>query len=102
MKKVQIVGIAGAIMLLAAACQSAPQPTTQVAAPAQSAAEATALPIETAAPAPDSEPVAPVEQEPAPTIEAPFKVRGNLAATDPATVNLANGTPTLVEFFAFW
>lgn len=50
-------------MLLVAACQSAPQPT---AAPAQSAAEATALPTETAAPASNSEPVAPVEQEPAP------------------------------------
>ena len=85
-------------MLLAAACQSAPQPTAQVAAPAQSAAEATALPIETAAPAPNSEPVATVEKEPAP----PVAVREGLAATDPATVKLANGTPTLVEFFAFW
>ncbi len=82
-------------MLLAAACQSAPQPT---AAPAQPAAEATALPVEIAAPAPSSEPVAPVEQEPA----LPVAVREGLAATDPATVNLANGTPKLVEFFAFW
>ena len=85
-------------MLLSAACQSAPQPTAQVAAPAQSAAEATALPLESEAPAPTSETVAPVEQEPAPPVE----VREALAATDPATVNLANGTPTLVEFFAFW
>ena len=85
-------------MLLAAACQSAPQPTAQVAALAQSAVEATAIPIATAAPASNSEPVAPVEQEPAP----PVTVREGLAATDPATVNLANGTPTLVEFFAFW
>ena len=98
MKKVQLVGIAGALMLLASACQSAPQPMVQVAAPAQSAAEATALPIETAAPAFNSEPVAPVEKEPAP----PVAVREGLAATDPATVNLENGTPTLVEFFAFW
>ncbi len=85
-------------MLLAAACQSAPQPTAQVAAPAQSAAEATTVPIESTAPASSSEPVAPVEQEPAP----PVAVREGLAATDPATVNLGNGTPTLVEFFAFW
>ncbi len=95
MKKVQLVGVAGALMLLSAACQSAPQPT---AAPDQSAAEATALPLESEAPAPTSETVAPVEQEPAPPVE----VREALAATDPATVNLANGTPTLVEFFAFW
>ncbi len=82
-------------MLLAAACQSAPQTTVQVPAPAQSAAEATALPLESDAPAPTP---APVEQESAPPVE----VREGLAATDPATANLANGTPTLVEFFAFW
>jgi hypothetical protein len=29
-------------------------------------------------------------------------VRTELAATDPATVNLASGKPTLVDFFAFW
>jgi hypothetical protein len=82
-------------MLLSAACQSAPQPTAQVAAPAQSAAEATALSPEGDAAPPT---VAPVAQEPVPPVE----VRKALAATDPATVNLANGTPTLVEFFAFW
>ena len=98
MKKVQIVGITGALMLLTAACQSSPPPTVQVGAPAQPAAEATAPPLESEAPAPTSEPVAPLEPEPAPPVE----VREALAATDPATVNLANGTPTLVEFFAFW
>jgi len=29
-------------------------------------------------------------------------IRTELAATDPTTVNLASGKPTLVEFFAFW
>lgn len=32
----------------------------------------------------------------------PVEVREELAATDPTTVNLGTGTPTLVEFFAFW
>jgi len=98
MKKVQLIGIVGALTLLAAACQSAPQTTAQVLPPAPPASETSALPVESDAPAPDSEQAAPVEQEPAP----PFEVRQGLAATDPATVNLASGTPTLVEFFAFW
>ena len=29
-------------------------------------------------------------------------IRTELHATDPASVNLASGKPTLVEFFAFW
>ena len=36
-----------------------------------------------------------------PTV-SPRPVRTKLEATDPGTVSLANGTPTLVEFFAFW
>ena len=38
----------------------------------------------------------------APTQPAAPAIRTELAATDPATVNLASGNPTLVEFFAFW
>jgi hypothetical protein len=35
--------------------------------------------------------------------EAPkIEVRDELQATDPTTVALGNGSPTLVEFFAFW
>jgi len=29
-------------------------------------------------------------------------VNSDLEATDPATVDLASGSPLLVEFFAFW
>jgi hypothetical protein len=33
---------------------------------------------------------------------APIQVRQELVATNPATVTLTNGSPTLVEFFAYW
>jgi hypothetical protein len=38
----------------------------------------------------------------APSQPAEPIIRTELAATDPATVDLASGKPTLVEFFAFW
>jgi hypothetical protein len=44
-------------------------------------------------------PVAEPETEDPPT---PLVVRQGLAATNPASVDLANGTPTFVEFFAYW
>ncbi len=96
MRKYQPIAVLGALSLLAAACQSSAE---QVVPPAQPAAT---FPQESEAPALPSEPVSPAEQVPAAPVEAPVKVRGGLAATDPATVNLANGTPTVVEFFAFW
>jgi hypothetical protein len=36
------------------------------------------------------------------TQAATAPVRTELEASDPTTVSLANGRPTLVEFFAFW
>ncbi|MEE9216767.1 MAG: hypothetical protein V3U32_04955 [Anaerolineales bacterium] len=98
MKKYQAIAIVAALPLLAAACQSEPLPTVQAATAAQPPTEAPAFPQESEAQAPTSEPIAPVEQEPA----APVEVREGLVATNPATVHLASGTPTLVEFFAFW
>ena len=102
MRKYQLIAILGALTLLASACQSAPPPSAVIAPTDQSPTEAPAFPQESEAQAPTSEPIAPAEQEPAALVEAPVKVRGGLAATNPATVNLANGTPTFVEFFAFW
>ncbi len=99
MRKYQPIVIVGALALLAVACQSSEE---QVVPPAQPATEAATFPQESEAPAPTSEPISPAEQVPAAPVEAPVKVREGLAATDPATVNLANGTPTFVEFFAFW
>lgn len=99
MKKYRLITLTGVFMMAAAACQSAPPPPVVEVAPAVlPATEAPAFPQESEQQAPSSEPVVPAEQEPT----APVAVREGLAATDPATVNLANGTPTLVEFFAFW
>jgi hypothetical protein len=84
--------------VVAAACQGSPQPldlpVPSVAASAVSPADPEQAPFlaPSAAPTIQFEPTQPA----APTI------RTELAATDPATVNLASGQPTLVEFFAFW
>ncbi len=44
-----------------------------------------------------------IENTPLPQVEEPRPTpRTGLAATDPISVNLASGKPTLVEFFAFW
>ena len=98
MKRYRVIAIVGALALLAAACQSAPATAVQVAPPDVPATQAVEVTRQEGAPAPISEQGAPVEQEPA----APVVVRQGLAATNPTDVNLANGTPTLVEFFAFW
>ncbi len=50
--------------------------------------------------APKGTPVlSPVEATAAPTAQT---VRQDQYATDPTTVDLASGRPTLVKFFAFW
>lgn len=38
----------------------------------------------------------------APAVAATPTARSGQEATDPTTVNLASGKPTLVKFFAFW
>ena len=85
------------LAFLLAAC-AAPQITSQP--PASSATDPTAtqpqaLPAETETPLPES----------AATASAPLAVptsRGNaLVASDPSQLNLASGSPVLVEFFRF-
>ena len=86
-------------LLLAAALLAACGPAAEIPVP-------TATLPAPSAPAVATEPPAPIATEAPQTIatEAPvFVSRGpNLEASDPTTVNLASGTPTLVEFFAFW
>lgn len=99
MKKYWLIAIVGSLALLAAACQSAPQPAVQIAPlDVLQPAEAPGLLGEAEPQVSGSEPAAQTEPESA----APVVVRQGLAATNPATVNLSNGSPTLVEFFAFW
>jgi hypothetical protein len=98
MRKYQPIVIVGVVALLAVACQSAPPSAEQVVQPTQPAIEAATFPQENQSSAPTSEPIVPVDLEPGPLVV----VRTGLAATNPANVNLATGTPKLVEFFAFW
>lgn len=63
----------------------------------------TALPPVEASAAPTVGALTATEPAPLPTDPPPPKpVRSELEATDPTGVSLANGRPTLVEFFAFW
>jgi hypothetical protein len=43
--------------------------------------------------------LSPVDATQAPTVQT---IRQDQYATDPTTVDLASGRPTLVKFFAFW
>ena len=104
----QAVGAVLALALITAACQprlvpsapalgtslsaDLPEPTTEPQGEALTPAAGTAAEDL----APTVEPGSDAGQPAAPTI------RTALAATDPATVNLASGKPTLVDFFAFW
>ncbi len=106
------IGTGFAVAILAVACQSAPPPPAQII-PTQTAAPISEPPTQAPLASPQGQPQVPASEpviagEPQPQVPttepaaAPVEVRRELAATDPATVDLANGTPSLVEFFAFW
>ncbi|HET7011887.1 MAG TPA: hypothetical protein VFI11_14005 [Anaerolineales bacterium] len=85
----QAVGAVALMGLLLAGCQPAASTT-----PAVAPVRPTEIPVsltdaDMLSPAPTLSPTAP-------------PVRTSLEATDPTTVSLVNGRPTLVEFFAFW
>ncbi len=104
----QAIGAALALALILAACQSGLAPS----APAPERRLNADLPEPATEPQVEALPTAAgvVAEDQSPTIElgadagqpAASTVRTALAATDPSTVNLASGKPTLVEFFAFW
>ena len=82
-----------------AACQpSLVEPTTSTEAPIEASQDV----IPTQGPATPTDETAPPA---APTSASPATapaVKHELVATDPSTVELASGQPTLLEFFAFW
>ncbi|MGH2625724.1 MAG: hypothetical protein ACRDHY_03630 [Anaerolineales bacterium] len=88
---------AGALIVTAMFAASCASPATQAVGPAPTVVDT-----------PLSEATLPPSQEPSPEVVLPPTVgptptvRPGMEATDPTTVVLASGDPTLVEFFAFW
>ena len=83
------------VSLTAAAC--APAATPIAVEPIETEAS---IPVEpTLVPGAPAAPTSPPEAGPT---EAVFVGAGGQFATDPSTVDLASGRPTLVKFFAFW
>lgn len=89
----------GTAMLIAACGAPAATPTATLPPPGPTE-PAAGSPVETA-PDPEIQPTS-VEEQKGEDEQPAVQVRDELAATDPTTVSLGNGTPTLVEFFAFW
>jgi hypothetical protein len=106
MKRFVVLGslLAGALLL--GACAGAGvvgEPPTATVTPASSTATPTPLPAsQTEAEGTDQADVDPTPTAtPSPPPATPT-ARPNLEATDPTTVTLGAGRPTLIEFFAFW
>jgi hypothetical protein len=83
------------LSLTAAACAPAGTLPTAAAAPAASSTVG-ALPQQAA------EPLTPTIGPPSAPTATVFVGPGGQFATDPSTVQLASGRPSLVKFFAFW
>ncbi|RME88062.1 MAG: hypothetical protein D6770_07860 [Anaerolineae bacterium] len=100
-KRIAVLGLILAAAMVLAACGPEASPTS---APPRSVTTEGA-PVVVATEMPQTLPTeAPVDVPVEPT-EPPMVVvtpRSEMEATNPGSVNLASGTPTLVEFFAFW
>jgi hypothetical protein len=97
------------LTLLAAACQpggALPATDTPISQEPAPATTASTEPAATGTEASPSETAVPPAEEPVEATSAPADptptLRQGLQATDPTTVELGGGAPTLVEFFAFW
>jgi PBP1b-binding outer membrane lipoprotein LpoB len=87
-RSISLLAIVG---LLVAGCR--PQAATST---------ASAAPLAQVSVAPEDTPTPQAEPSLASPAATAKPIRTELEATDPTTVNLASGGPTLVEFFAFW
>lgn len=91
MERIRLILIWAALVVALAACGGAsvvePTNAPMVLAPSDTPTSESAAPTQPAFPT-----QAPTAPEP----------RGELAATDPAGVDLKSGEPQLIEFFAFW
>jgi len=85
----------GFLTLGPAACAS---PRTEMSASPVSSAELSSIVQPSLAPT-GTTVLAPAQATQAPTAQT---IREDQYATDPTTVDLASGRPTLVKFFAFW
>jgi hypothetical protein len=98
-----------ATVLLAGCSGGTPKPTSTATEEGPSIAIEPTSPPPTEEPLPGATPTSTEAEEGAvePTSTTspeapPATARPSLHATDPTTVNLGSGKPTLVEFFAFW
>jgi hypothetical protein len=87
------------LVLLEAACGPAATPTADSPLPAEELRPTDAAPAEPTLPLPSASQTISPEAGPTETV---FVGAGGQFATDPSTVDLASGRPTLVKFFAFW
>lgn len=99
-RKTQLLACLSVAVVLAACGQAAPQPsaTPTEPPPSPTAAPASSTPAETEVPDEPTAPPEPTEEGLGPIPQGSPQLR----ASNPTTVQLAAGEPTLVEFFAFW
>ena len=103
--RIGVRALVGLLLLALAACKAtAPSPPAEAPVAVEASetpAQPAAAPSDTPQPAQEDTPAAPPTNTPL-AAQATPTLRPELEATDPTTVNLAAGKPTLLEFFAFW
>jgi uncharacterized membrane protein len=105
MRKVATIALSSVALMVLAAC------TGGIPATVANPGDPPAMPSATPSSTPELADVSPAgteavqdaeEQVPPPEPSATPTARPGLEATDPESVHLASGKPTLLEFFAFW
>ena len=94
-------GLFGPVLLILTAACSAPAEVPAQDPTVVGSATATIAGADLTEPLPTEDVQPTAEALPGPPLPTPT-VRPEMEATDPTTVVLASGQPTLLEFFAFW